>query len=60
MANVPEQARQLLHLEMLNRGFYLARRGYISLSVVLVDSDLDLMVDAFADFLDGHGAVLAA
>ena len=32
----PEAARQLLHLEMIARGFYLARRGYMSLSLGIV------------------------
>ncbi|KAI0972638.1 class III aminotransferase [Xylaria arbuscula] len=45
----------LLHLEMLNEGFYLARRGYIALSIALLEEDgrreLDRFVDAVRRFV---------
>ena len=59
LATAPEAARRLLHLEMIARGFYTARRGFISLSLVLEDDDLEAFAAAFADFLDSHAAVLA-
>ena len=52
-------ARALSHLEMIRRGFYFARRGFISLSLPLEAGDYDDFVDAFADFLDEHRAVLS-
>ena len=52
-------ARSLAHLEMIRRGFYFARRGFMSLSLPLEDGDYDGFVDAFADFLDEHREVLA-
>ena len=44
---------------MIRRGFYFARRGFISLSLPLEDGDYDEFVGAFADFLDEHRAVLS-
>ncbi|KAI1336297.1 class III aminotransferase [Xylariaceae sp. FL0016] len=42
----------LLHLELLNEGFYIARRGYVSLSIVLGTEELDGFVSAVGRFLD--------
>ncbi|KAI0447814.1 class III aminotransferase [Xylaria telfairii] len=45
----------LFHLEMLNEGFYLARRGYIALNLALLERDgraeLDRFVDAVRRFV---------
>ncbi|KAI8624255.1 class III aminotransferase [Xylariaceae sp. FL1651] len=45
----------LFHLEMLNDGFYLARRGYVALSIVLLEGEgrreLDRFVDAVERFV---------
>jgi glutamate-1-semialdehyde 2,1-aminomutase len=51
-------ARALFHLDMLERGFYLARRGFISLSLPLAAGDYDAFATAFEDFLDTYGSVL--
>jgi glutamate-1-semialdehyde 2,1-aminomutase len=51
-------ARALFHLDMLERGFYLARRGFISPSLALEPTDYDAFAAAFEDFLDAYGAVL--
>jgi glutamate-1-semialdehyde 2,1-aminomutase len=51
-------ARALFHLDMLERGFYLARRGFISPSLVLEPADYDAFAAAFEDFLDTYGPVL--
>ncbi len=50
--------RALLHLEMIARGFYFARRGYIALSLPLTDADLDAFVDAMSDVIDTHHEIL--
>ena len=55
--DTPAAARALFHLEMLARGYYLARRGFISLSVVHTQQELDGFADAFADFLESHRVV---
>ena len=51
-------ARALVHLEMIRRGFYFARRGFMSLSLPLGGEDYRDFGDAFADFLDEHREVL--
>lgn len=47
-----QDAKALFHLEMLARGQYLSRRGFMSLSVALSDDDL-------AAFAEAAGAALA-
>jgi glutamate-1-semialdehyde 2,1-aminomutase len=51
-------ARALFHLDMLERGFYLARRGFISLALPLTAADHDAFASAFEDFVATYGAVL--
>ena len=51
-------AHALAHLEMIRRGFYFARRGFMSLSLPSTDGDCGDFVDAFGDFLDEHREVL--
>ena len=55
----PPAARALSHLEMIHRGFYFARRGFMSLSLPLESGDYDDLVAAFADFLDEYREVLS-
>jgi glutamate-1-semialdehyde 2,1-aminomutase len=56
---VPADAkRSLLHLEMIGRGHYLARRGYVALSLPLTDADLDAFVDAVADVVTTYHDVV--
>ena len=50
--------RELFHLDMLERGFYLARRGMIALSLEVGDAELDRFVDAVAEFLQVRGRLL--
>ncbi|HLS68234.1 MAG TPA: aspartate aminotransferase family protein [Kiloniellales bacterium] len=45
------RARALFHLEMLERGLYLARRGFISLSLPLEQRDYDAFAEAFEDVI---------
>jgi glutamate-1-semialdehyde 2,1-aminomutase len=54
----PAAKRKLLHLEMLLRGFYIARRGFMSLSLALRDEDYDAFVEAFGSTLEEHRSVL--
>ena len=46
------RARTLLHLEMINSGYYHARRGFMSLSLPLVESDYQGFQSSFEEFLD--------
>jgi glutamate-1-semialdehyde 2,1-aminomutase len=50
----------LLHLYLLERGFYIARRGFIALSLALTDDDLAKFVDAVRDFLNQHEHLVAS
>lgn len=51
--DVPESAelRALLHLHLLERGFSYGRRGFIALSLPLVDADIDDFAAACEEFL---------
>ena len=48
---MPAGLRTLAHLGMIERGFYSARRGFISLSLPLTDDDVDGFVEALSDVL---------
>jgi glutamate-1-semialdehyde 2,1-aminomutase len=50
----------ILHLYLLERGFYIARRGFIALSLALTDDDLNKFVDAVGDFLKQHRNLAAS
>ena len=58
LARVRPEARKLLHLEMNLRGFYLARRGFMSLSLALGAADHDALVGAFEAYLEEYAPVL--
>ncbi|MDB5580114.1 MAG: glutamate-semialdehyde -aminomutase [Bradyrhizobium sp.] len=47
----PDAARKLLQLELANRGFHIARRGYITLSLPVSDDDCQALVDTFEEVL---------
>jgi glutamate-1-semialdehyde 2,1-aminomutase len=55
-----QTARALLHLEMLSRGHYFARRGMINLSLPMGEAEIDGLVAAFDDFLSEYSGVLEA
>ena len=50
--------RALLHLELMRRGFYIARRGYLALSLPVTDDDIEAVVDAVRDVVAVHRRVL--
>jgi glutamate-1-semialdehyde 2,1-aminomutase len=58
-AGVSPNLRKLMHLEMNLRGFYLARRGFMSLSLPLTDADHDALVQAFEGYMEDYFGVLA-
>jgi glutamate-1-semialdehyde 2,1-aminomutase len=53
------RARALFHLDMLERGFYLARRGFISPSLALEPEDYAAFASAFEGFVETYGSVLS-
>ncbi len=59
IAGVGPGLRELFHLDMLDHGFYLARRGMIALSLEVGDAELDGFVAAVAEFLNSRGPLLA-
>lgn len=61
----PEQAMlsnpnstALLHMALLERGFYIIRRGGVMLSIVQTDEDLEAFKSAFDDVLKKYGDLL--
>ena len=57
-ASTRPEAYALFHHEMLARGIYFARRGYMSLSLALSDEDDAALLEAFDEVLEQHGALL--
>lgn len=43
---------ELLFFKLLERGFYLAKRGFIALSLAITDHHIDLFCEALSDALD--------
>ncbi len=54
------EAHAVFHLEMLKRGIYFARRGYVSLSLELTDEDDAALLGAFDEVLSEFGDILCA
>lgn len=56
----PAQAslRELLFFALLDRGFWLARRGMLTVSIPVTDAMCDDLVAAFTDVLDTHRSAL--
>jgi glutamate-1-semialdehyde 2,1-aminomutase len=50
--------RRLFHLELLERGFYIARRGMVTLSLPMQESDIARFVQATREFLIRHAGIL--
>ena len=51
LAGADDRRRELLFLDLLERGFYVAPRGFIALSIEVTDDDVDAFVTAVADAL---------
>ncbi len=49
----------LLHLTLIEAGCYMARRGYVTLSLPMGDADIARLPAAFEAFLERHGSVVA-
>jgi glutamate-1-semialdehyde 2,1-aminomutase len=60
LKEVLADVRSLFHLDMLERGFYVARRGYIALSLPTTQSDCGQFADAVDEFLARRGPLLAS
>ncbi|TEX46367.1 MAG: aspartate aminotransferase family protein, partial [Actinomycetales bacterium mxb001] len=51
LAEADDRLRELLFLDLLERGYYMARRGFIALSLEITDEDVDGFIDAVRDSL---------
>jgi glutamate-1-semialdehyde 2,1-aminomutase len=49
----------IFHLFLLSKGYYIARRGFVALSLALTDSQLDGFVAAVRDFLGQYQTYLS-
>ncbi len=58
VGDADDRVRELVFLELLDRGFYIARRGFIALTVAVTDDDLDEFVSALSDTISVCQAVL--
>jgi glutamate-1-semialdehyde 2,1-aminomutase len=59
LAGSNEAAKELVFLDLLERGHYIARRGFLALSLMVSDADLDGFVEAVKDVVTERGDVLA-
>ena len=51
LADADDRRRELLFLDLLERGYYMARRGFIALSLEVTDDEIDGFVRAVRDCL---------
>jgi glutamate-1-semialdehyde 2,1-aminomutase len=58
LAGANEAAKELVFLDLLERGYYMARRGFIALSLMVSDADLDSFVAAVKDVVGEREDVL--
>ena len=50
--------RQLLHLDLIGKGFFTVRRGYMAPSLAITEADCDGLIEAVDEFLTHHGHLL--
>jgi glutamate-1-semialdehyde 2,1-aminomutase len=50
--------RRLFHLELMERGFYITRRGMINLCLPMQESDITRFVQATREYLTRHAGIL--
>jgi glutamate-1-semialdehyde 2,1-aminomutase len=54
-----EQLHKLLHLDLLAQGYYIARRGYMALSLPMGEAEIDGFCAAFEEVLATRRGVIA-
>lgn len=57
-ATSSDAVKELVFLDLLERGYYMARRGFIALSLVVTDQDLDGFAEAMASIVAERADVL--
>ena len=58
LADANDAVKELLFLDLLERGYYMARRGFIALSMVVTDDDLDGFIAAVDDIIQSRSTIL--
>ncbi|ASR35783.1 hypothetical protein BAY61_13085 [Prauserella marina] len=58
LANANPVAKELLFFYLLDRGYWMARRAMVSLSLAISDQDCDELVATVEEFVAVHGAAL--
>ena len=58
LAGADDRLKELLFFAALDAGFYLARRGFIALSIELTDDDIDRFVDAVARWCESAATLV--
>jgi glutamate-1-semialdehyde 2,1-aminomutase len=53
-----QQLLKLFHLDMIDAGIYLARRGFVALSLPMREADTDRFEAAVEEFLAARGPVV--
>lgn len=60
LAGADPRVKDLIYFGLLERGVFMARRGFIALSLPFGDAELELFVAALDDVLSSYAAVLPA
>lgn len=58
LANSNDAVKELLFLDLLERGYYMARRGFIALTMVVTDAELDAFVVTIDDIIKSRSTVM--
>ena len=58
LGDADDRLLELLFLDLLENGFYMARRGFIALMLTVTDEQLEGFSDAFREFLRLRAGVL--
>jgi len=58
IAGSNDAARELMFLDLLERGYYIARRGFLALSIALEDAHIDGFVEAVGGIVRARRAAL--
>ena len=57
-AKADKRLKQLMFLDLLEQGIYIAERGFMALSLMVTEADCDRLVAAVAGFVDRRRALL--
>jgi glutamate-1-semialdehyde 2,1-aminomutase len=58
IAGVKPKQRDLLQLDLIARGIYIANRGMVNLSLPMTEAEFALLVGAFEEYLDARAPVI--